>query len=279
VAGRGGIAGRVDRGLSSAAGGNDARRAPVRLRIVGCEVLVRPLYLAAARSPHVVDLTLLRKGLHDRPGGLREELQAEIDRTGPEYDAVGLAYGLCGGATNGVIARTMPVVMPRAHDCITLFLGSRERYAEEFMGHPGTFWYAQDYMERADDGTPVGMGAESDEARQRTYAEYVEKYGLDNADYLMEALGEWRSHYDRAAFVDLGVSDGSAVEADAIAQAASRGWGYARLAGDMILVRRLVDGEWDADFLVIEPGQRAVQAWDEGVVRAEPVDEAAGNAT
>jgi hypothetical protein len=244
----------------------------MRLRIVGCEVLARPLYLAAARSPHVVDLTLLHKGLHDRPGGLRERLQAEVDGTDEVYDAVGLAYGLCGGATNGVAAGRVPLVLPRAHDCITLFLGSRERYGEEFIGHPGTYWYAQDYMERADDDTPVGMGAQSDEARQRTYASYVEQYGQDNADYLMEALGEWRSHYDRAAFIDLDVGDGAAVAAQAQAEAAARGWSYARLPGDMILVKRLVDGAWDDDFLVLQPGQRAVQAWDEGVVRAVPAE-------
>ena len=133
----------------------------MRLRIVGCEVLARPLYLAAARSPHIVDLTLLKQGLHDRPGGLRDRLQAEIEATGPtEHDAIGLAYGLCGGATSGLVASTTPVVLPRAHDCITLFLGSRERYASEFIDHPGTYWYAQDFMERGEEGSFVGMGAE-----------------------------------------------------------------------------------------------------------------------
>jgi hypothetical protein len=248
----------------------------MRLRIVGCEVLARPLYLAAARSPHIVDLTLLRQGLHDRPGGLRERLQAELDWTeAATYDAIGLAYGLCGGAIAGLVARAAPVVLPRAHDCITLFLGSRERYAAEFIGHPGTYWYAQDFMERGDGRSTVGMGAQSDEARQRTYEEYVERYGRDNADYLMEALGEWRSHYDRAVFVDLGVGDGSAVETRARTEAVEQGWGYDRLPGDMVLVKRLVDGDWADDFLVLQPGERSVQAWDEGVVRAEPADGAA----
>jgi hypothetical protein len=245
----------------------------MRLRIIGCEVLARPLYLAAARSPHVVDLTLLKQGLHDRPGGLRERLQVELDATDPAaHDAIGLAYGLCGGATSGIVAPATPVVLPRAHDCITLFLGSRERYADEFIAHPGTYWYAQDFMERNDSRTSAGMGAESDEARQRTYEEYVEKYGRDNADYLMETLGEWRRHYDRAVYVDLGVGDGSAVERQARDEAADRGWAYDRLPGDMILVKRLVDGDWADDFLVLQPGERAVQAWDEGVVRAEAVE-------
>ena len=50
---------------------------PLRLRAVSCEVLARPVYLFAARSPHVVDVTLLRRRLHDTPELLRRRLQDE----------------------------------------------------------------------------------------------------------------------------------------------------------------------------------------------------------
>jgi hypothetical protein len=125
---------------------------PLRLRCVGCEVLARPLYLCAARSPHVVDVSSLRPGLHDTPAELRGRLQAEIDATGPEYDAVVLAYGLCGGATAGLAAGEIPMVVPQAHDCSTIFLGSRDRYQAEFTADPGTYWYATDYVERGEAG-------------------------------------------------------------------------------------------------------------------------------
>ena len=71
------------------------------------------------------------------------------------------------------------------------------------------------------------MGAVSDAAARATYEEYVAKYGEDNAAYLMEALGGWRSHYDRAAFVDMAVADpGAAAAAEARARddAERRGW-------------------------------------------------------
>jgi hypothetical protein len=45
-------------------------------------VLARPVYASAARSPHVVDVTLLRRRLHDTPAVLRDRLQAEIDAAG-----------------------------------------------------------------------------------------------------------------------------------------------------------------------------------------------------
>jgi hypothetical protein len=245
----------------------------MRLKVIGCEVLARPIYLCAARSPHIVDVTFLRRGLHETPPDLRACLQEEIDRVGPEYDAAVLVYGLCGGATAGLRAGSVPLVVPRAHDCITVFLGSRDRYREEFTSHPGTYWYALDYLEREDTTSSstgmLGIGAGTDAELQVAYEQYVELYGKDNADYLMETLGGWKDHYDRAAFVDMGVGDTTAIEARARAEAQGRGWLFERIAGDLSLVRRAVEGDWDADYLVLQPGQRMVQTYDEGVIAAE----------
>ncbi len=247
----------------------------MRLLALTCEVLARSVYLCAARSPHVVDVRLNRRGLHDNPPNLRTILQAEIDGIGQPYDAVVLAYGLCGGATAGLRAGGIPLVVPRAHDCITVFLGSRDRYAREFTDHPGTYWYVQDYVERTDDGSAFGgVGAVSDADALATYQQYVTKYGEDNASYLMEALGAWRSHYDRAAFVDMAVADphgAAAVEARTREDAERRGWTFEKLAGELVLVRRLIDADWrDEDFLVVKPGQQLAMSYDEAVIRAEP---------
>jgi hypothetical protein len=249
---------------------------PKRILSITCEVLARSVYLCAARSPHIVDVHLNRRGLHDDPPDLRSILQGQIDAAGAPYDAVVLAYGLCGGATAGLRAGAIPLVVPRAHDCITLFLGSRDRYTAEFTGRPGTYWYVQDYVERSEDGSAFGgVGALSDAAARSTYEEYVERYGEDNAAYLMEAMGAWRSHYDRAAFIDMGVADRTAVQATeerARSDAERRGWAFERLAGELLLVRRLIDGDWDeADMLVVQPGERLAMSYDERVIRAERV--------
>ena len=251
----------------------------MRLLALTCEVLARSVYLCAARSPHIVDIRLNRRGLHDDPPNLRTILQAELDATGEPYDAVVLAYGLCGGATAGLRAGSIPLVVPRAHDRITLFLGDRARYQAEFTANPGTYWYVQDYLERTDDRSAFGgVGAVSDASARATHAEYVAKYGEDNAAYLMEALGGWRSHYNRAAFVEMGVAApeaAAAAEARARDDADRRGWQFAKLAGELLLVRRLIDGAWDpADFLVLQTGERLAMSYDDGVIRAEPVSPA-----
>ncbi len=244
----------------------------MRILALTCEVLSRCVYLCAARSPNIVDVQLNRRGLHDNPPNLREILQGQLDTIGPPYEAVVLAYGLCGGATAGLRAGAIPLVVPRAHDCITLFLGDRRRYLDEFTTHPGTFWYVQDYVERTDDASAfTGVGAVSDSGMRAAYEEYVEKYGADNADYLMETLGGWHEHYSRAAFVDMGIGDAAPVEELARSEAERRAWSFERLAGELLLMRRLIDGAWDAaDFLVLQPGERLAMSYDEAVIKAEP---------
>jgi hypothetical protein len=210
---------------------------------------------------------LFRHGLHNDPADLRSRLQTRIDSASSEaYDAILLGYGLCGLSIAGLRARTVPLVIPRAHDCITLFLGGRDRYDQQFRDKPGTYWYAQDYMERADgSGGGLALGA-SGADDEKTYAEYVRKYGVDNADYLMQVMGAWQQHYQRAAYVDMGVGDGSATETEAKATAERRGWSYDRLAGDMVLVRGLLNGDWGEDFLVVEPGNVVTTSYDRAVI-------------
>jgi hypothetical protein len=238
----------------------------MKLKCLCCEALARPVYLHAALSSNVVDVELVRLGLHNHPNTLRSSLQEKIDVT-EGYDAVILAYGLCGKATAGLVARDAPLVIPRAHDCITLFLGSRQRYQVEFEAEPGTYWYTKDYLERRDgQGEALGTGLDLD--LSAVYDEYVEKYGKDNADYLMEVMGAWQAHYRRAVFVDLGVGDASSIKQFAKQEASRRDWIFQRLTGDLILLRQLLAGEWGEDFLVVNPGEAIVMEPGIDILRA-----------
>ncbi len=248
----------------------------MRLRLITCDILARPAYLCAARSPHVVDVTMLPRGLHAEPPDLRSRLQAAIDASPSGYDAIVLGYGLCGGATAGLQARAIPIVLPRAHDCITLFLGSRDRYRTETQDRDPTYWYVNDQLEReygattGSVGAGIGAGGDTDDGLDELRETYVEKYGEDNADYLMEVMGAWRSHYRRAGFIALGVTDESAAEATARAQAERRGWQFERVEGSLLLLRQLIDGDWSDDVLVLRPGERLAMSYDDDVVRAVP---------
>ncbi|RPI98961.1 MAG: DUF1638 domain-containing protein, partial [Chloroflexi bacterium] len=202
----------------------------------------------------------------------RQTLQEAIDAVPPDqYDAILLVYGMCGTATVGLTARHTPLVMPRAHDCITLYLGSHQRYQEEFDANPGTYYYSLDYMERNEPGGNIGLGATNLGIMDEVYADYVEKYGQDNADYLMEVLGEWGKHYNRAVYIDMGHGNGQQYEDLAREQAERRQWLFERRQGDQRLLNMLVQGEWpDDEFLVIPPGHTLITSGDDGLIAAQP---------
>lgn len=242
----------------------------MRLKSLTCDALARPVYFCAARSPQIVDVQLVERHLH-KPEEIRGRLQQMIDATeGQEYQAIPLAFGLCGQATAGLVARSLPLVIPRAHDCITLFLGSRQRYKAEAEREPGTFWYSQDYLERKSENSgALSMGATTDADTQLMYEKYIQKYGRAKADRLMAVMGEWMTHYTRAVYLDLGFGDESVAEAEARASAASHHWKYERIAVNLDLFQRLLNGQWDADdFLVVQPGQTVAMSYDDLILEA-----------
>ena len=246
----------------------------MRMKCISCEALARMVYFFSATSPHMIDVEIIKLGLHADPENLRGHLQRRIDDTAAgaqQYDALVMAYGLCGKATHGLIARDTPLVLPRAHDCITLFLGSRARYKDQFENRPGTYWYALDYLQRNDDpGTSLSLGAsDAGNMLTATYAEYVEKYGRDNADYIMSVMGAWQEHYQRAVYIDMGIGDGAEVEQRAKDDSQRRGWAFERMQGDSNLVRRLLYADWERDFQVVRPGERVKMTFDEAVIGSE----------
>ena len=94
----------------------------------------------------------------------------------------------------------------------------------------------------------------------------------ENADYLMEVMGAWQEHYRRAAFIDMGAGNGSAIEQQAQADAARRGWLFERVAGDLVLIRRLLAGDWEKDFLVLQPGEQLTITYDADIIGCVPAN-------
>jgi len=243
----------------------------MRIMCIACDVLARPVYQSAAHSPHTIDVALKRFGLHITPLKLRDALQEQIDDADGAgiYDAVVLAYGLCGKATHGLHAGSIPVIIPRAHDCITLFLGGRDRYNREFTHCPGTYWYVQDFIERGDsEDLPLSIGAFTSADTDVLYVEYVAKYGADNANYLMDVMSAWSAHYERAVYINLDVGSGSIVAQRARGDAQHRGWRFEQLAGDLVLIKRLLSGDWATDFLILSPGQAVEMTGDDEIIQA-----------
>ena len=251
----------------------------MRLQLILCDMLMLPVEHLAAESPHDIVVSDLSASLHVEPVPLRDRIQAEVDRIeseDPAADAIILGYGLCGGATAGLVARTKPLVLPRAHDCVTIFLGSRERYLHEQASAPGTYWFTEDNIKRGNAfmGWLLGSSERSDGVKA-TYEEYVEKYGRENADYLMETLGGWQQHYSRGAFLETGLAPDDVALQRARAETEQRGWQFESILSDLTLIERLLNGEWNEDFLVVQPGETLVMSYDDDIIKAVPSGETA----
>jgi hypothetical protein len=237
-----------------------------RFQLIVCKVLQREAYFCAARSPNVVDVVLMEQGLHDEPDRLRSEVEVALERThdvqGRPYDATLLGYGLC---SNGVVGLSadVPVVIARGHDCITLLLGSRQRYQDYFDAHRGVYWYSPGWIEAGKQP--------SQERCERLLEHYTAKYGPDNAQYLMEVEQTWMKEYEWATFVDWGLTDADDYRAYTKRCAEYLGWNYDEQRGDPGLMQRFVDGHWsEKEFLVLPPGRRiAEDLTNEGIIKAE----------
>ena len=243
----------------------------MKLYAISCEALVRECSRAAALSPHVVTVSFQAFGLHNTPDELRAKIQEEIDgASGGKNDYILLAYGLCSRGTADLVARNVPLVIPRAHDCITFFLGSKERYQQEFSSRPGTYYYSPGWVERKEGEVDQGgFTIVKDSEREARFKEYVEKYGEDNAAFLMEQESQWLDHYNRAAFIDMGIGDIDYYRRFTQEVARTHGWAYEELQGDFRLVDLLFGGNWDADdFLIVQPGQRTVEDVNSGIISA-----------
>ncbi|MCX6056461.1 MAG: DUF1638 domain-containing protein [Chloroflexi bacterium] len=244
-----------------------------RFLCIACEIFARPIYLSAATSPHVIDVDLIPRGLHDQPEELKTTLQQRIDLAeGKGYEAILLGYGLCGNGTAGLQTRSVKVVIPRVHDCIGLLLGSRKRYREQFEKNPGTYWYSQDFVERSDpDNKFAFMGPISNQELARQYDAFVVKFGRENADYLMEVMGTWKSHYQRAIWIDSGINDDENLTKNIETDAGKRGWSFEKLAGDLILFRKMLNGDWvsfeDPDLVVVPINHALEPTYDERIFR------------
>ncbi len=253
---------------------------PRKFKFIGCEIIYREACLLAARSPDRVDVEFLRKGLHDlETADMVAKVQETVDAVDPdEYEAILLGYARCNDGLVGVQAREIPLVIPRAHDCITLFFGSRNAYRAYHDAHPGTYFLTTGWSERnlgegAEDRSMPAYGRSGVMARlglTDSYEELVAKYGCENAEYIIESVGGWEKAYTDLLYIEMGVCDEAPFIEQARERAAEKGWTFSRREGDWSLLERLFAGDWDEDFVIVPPGGVIEARNDKRVLGVKP---------
>jgi len=244
----------------------------LRFKIIACDVLNREISYLTSQSKHFTDVTFLNQGLHNTPDKLREMVQAEIDKangefpynyynTYPKYDYIILGYGLCSNGVVGLSSKSIPMVIPKAHDCITFLMGSKEKYKSNFAKYPGTYWFSCGWIER---------GWQPSELKYTALLEdYTQRYGEDNAEYLMEMEQNWLKEYKSAGFIYWDCFQNNEYYRNFTKDSASfLKWDLMEIKGSSSLFENIFNGEFNDNEVLIVPPMAVVSAsYDDEIIK------------
>ncbi len=211
--------------------------------VIACRVF-EDLFRRFVQDGMIQQFIYLDYGLHDVPRKLHEAVQAALDGLA-EPSLVVLGYGLCGNWLHGVRAGRHTLLIPRADDCIAVFLGSYQRYRQEFAAESATYYLTKGWLE---------SGSNPLQEHQR----YVQRYGAAKADWLMDQLYH---NYKRLVLVADSQEDLEAYRerAQEVARYCER-WGmrYEEILGSPDFFRRLIQAAAEPerasdDFVVVQP--------------------------
>ncbi|MBI5303908.1 MAG: DUF1638 domain-containing protein [Chloroflexi bacterium] len=189
--------------------------------------------------PGDVSYDILEFGLHLHPNDLKNTLQKKIEQVSPHADMVLLGYGLCSMAVIGLRATTATLVVPRTDDCIAIFLGSCAAYKEQINREPGTYYLTKGWIEVGD--SPF-----------EEYKRLAEKYGATKAKRMINLM---LKNYTRLGFINTGQFELERYRQYARNTAEQFGLRFEEIEGSPALVKKMIFGPWDDEFVVVPPGQ------------------------
>lgn len=235
------MAPKKDKEASWSPGGSEVSEAP-RV-VIACRVM-EPELESLRQGTKGVEVHYIEQALHRVPQNMASRVQEVVDLVSSKAHLVILGYGLCSNGIVGVRAPEQGLLVPRAHDCIALFLGSLERYRLCFSQRPGTYYLTPGWVAESRD--PLGI-----------LGEYIERYGQETAQWVME---EELKHYTHVAFINSGVGDLAKLRARAVANAHHFRKQYEEIQSDLSYLRKLLEGPYtEKDFFFIGPGEQVTQ--------------------
>jgi len=205
-------------------------------RVIACETVIEEML---PFLPEDVPHEVLDFGLHIKPAELKKVLQEKIDEASQHADVLLLGYGLCSMAVVGLTATTATLVIPRTDDCIAIFLGSCSAYKEQSKKEPGTYYLTKGWIEAGD--TPF-----------EEHKLLIEKFGEEKAERMTRLM---LKNYKRLAFINTGVYEIERYQEYARKTADRFQLRFEEIDGSPALVKKMMFGPWDEEFIIVSPGQ------------------------
>jgi hypothetical protein len=189
--------------------------------------------------PSDVGHRVLQFGLHREPEKLRLALQDAINEVSEGVDTIILGYGLCARGVVGLRSDRCTLIVPKVDDCISIFLGSAAAYQELSHSNPGTYYLTKGWIEAGDSPIP--------EEEQ-----IIARLGKERAERMFRLM---LKNYSRLAFINTGQYEVAHYRSHARETADKLGLRFEEIEGSAALVKKMIHGPWDDDFIVVQPGE------------------------
>lgn len=243
-----------------------------KYKLIACEVFKMSLEMIISLSENDIDIEYLDKEAHNDSDDLNRQLTAAISRAESvgQYEAILLAYGLCGNSTKDLQSSSIPLVIPRAHDCCTIFLGSRELFTKHFKDNPSCPFTSPGYAAAGSSMLHESTVSEEMYGDGRSWNDLVEKYGEENAAYVRDMLQVEIPGRNKIIYVNHRGDNSDELEDTARQKAREEGIEFIKIEGSDRLLDKLINGFWDEEFLIVSPGKKihALYDWEE-IIRAD----------
>ncbi len=227
---------------------------------IACAVLAIDMKHSAKKLGIDIDYKFLEAGLHNNPKLLKEKLQAAIDEVSETdlCDRIIIGYGICGKGTIGIQSRSVPLAIPKVHDCVALFLGGDQAYKNEFKKFPGTYYLSAGWCEEKTEPMSQRKQWAWFGDKKLEFNDLVEKHGENAAQQTFDFLNSWQKNYQRAAFIETGSKASPRYEKFAQEMAEEYNWKYTKIKGGQALIEKMITADQSTPEILFVPPEHVI---------------------
>ena len=206
--------------------------------IIACSSLREYVEYAQRKVGSNHPVYYLDRKYHRDPAEMRAHVIDAIKGLSEETETVLVAMGFCGGSLEGVSAPCR-IVLPRVDDCVSLLLQTGDEPISDLKTPRHLYVRALDPSTESFKKIFDSLTKDKDEETKRRYHE------------------DWKSYYDCISIIDTGINDCCRKDYfDIVKKDAD--WLEAKteyVPGGAHIIEKLLRGEWDEQFLVLEPNK------------------------